>query len=115
MTDLKPCPFCGGEPYLRYFHRDDPRYDNSETSVHCTDCGVHISRCGHRVEEVMELWNRRDGMKYVYVVSGCAPDVGDVATVGVYESKKDAEERLRERRETCPEFLYNMEKMMVWQ
>lgn len=59
MTELKPCPFCGGVAHHSYFKRDDPRYDNSETSIHCSDCGAYIGRLGCCEDEVVELWNRR--------------------------------------------------------
>ena len=51
MTELKPCPFCGGEASM-YIAYDDGYY------VCCDECG-----CGLPVynteEEAIEAWNRR--------------------------------------------------------
>lgn len=49
MDELKPCPFCGGRPYL---HGDDYYW------VTCFECGVETS--GYEdVSKVIEAWNRR--------------------------------------------------------
>ena len=64
MTDLKPCPFCGGKP--RILH--DP--DGTPSGVHCR-CGA-LTRFlfmpkkvgetfGETHERIAERWNRRAG------------------------------------------------------
>lgn len=55
QTELKPCPFCGGEAIIHY-----PRHN--EVAVLCSrwKCGATISTYGaRRKDEVIELWNRR--------------------------------------------------------
>ena len=49
MAELKPCPFCGGEPCL---HGDDYYW------VTCFECGVETSG-DEDVSKVIEAWNRR--------------------------------------------------------
>lgn len=54
MTELKPCPFCGGEAYIA--HRRDERFWNYYCG--CVDCGVET--LGHdRKKEAIEAWNHR--------------------------------------------------------
>lgn len=65
MSDnLKPCPFCGGEP--RIIH--DP--DGEPNGVHCK-CGALVrflfmpkvvgETFGDRQAKITERWNRREG------------------------------------------------------
>ena len=50
MTELKPCPFCGGEPVLFESHFSGIFY------VVCKDCGLTAP---HRLtkEKAMNVWN----------------------------------------------------------
>ena len=45
MAELKPCPFCGGKPYLETRHR---AFINGETTrvafVRCTECEARTQR-----------------------------------------------------------------------
>lgn len=57
MAELKPCPFCGGEPRL---------FVNGGVRVLCTRCYVgtiiltdEIERDNSAVERVTEMWDRR--------------------------------------------------------
>lgn len=64
MSELKPCPFCGGEAYAR-FVKDKGTF--GYTSVECKKCGavpyVHMAYNNLSKEEavmgVVEAWNRR--------------------------------------------------------
>jgi hypothetical protein len=45
MTDLKPCPFCGGEAYLSSYAMDERFAYAEQVSVGCKACAVGFSRC----------------------------------------------------------------------
>jgi len=65
MSELKPCPFCGGsdlEITPRKAHDDNDR--EYAKAVHCRDCmtvGPHEVGIGwcETDEEAVEAWNRR--------------------------------------------------------
>ena len=52
MTDLKPCPFCGGEP-------EHETHSDGMASVHCVDCGVRSRRGVYAFDGGAEEWNTR--------------------------------------------------------
>ena len=55
--ELKPCPFCGGEPYLQEFNGyTEPQY----SCVRC-HCGVETKQfVGFNGKtKAIEVWNRR--------------------------------------------------------
>jgi len=54
MTELKPCPFCGGEaePFNPFGNINGPWY------VRCSDCGGSI-RFEHTEAEAIAAWNTR--------------------------------------------------------
>lgn len=58
MSDLLPCPFCGGE--ARYYHRPDTTGWSNTEWVSCVgDCGA--STCMHETkEEAIAAWNTRN-------------------------------------------------------
>lgn len=64
MTNLKPCPFCGGEAEVK-------KHNNRFTEwwqVFCTNC--HITQCGSDYEyeyeyEAAAAWNTRKPMESV--------------------------------------------------
>ena len=51
MTDLKPCPFCGGKANLREYQID--------FRVMCSECGCRAKLCSTE-KEAVEAWNRRE-------------------------------------------------------
>lgn len=60
MSELKPCPFCGGHEY----HKAYPdRYHLPEIceyhTVACTNCGATCGAFPNK-EEAIEAWNRRN-------------------------------------------------------
>ena len=65
MSELKPCPFCGGEaiineiePHTHVFATFMPDYGGS-TFIECTGCTYAIS--GQTKDEAIAAWNRRVG------------------------------------------------------
>ena len=58
MTELKPCPFCGGYAELREVYEG-----RTETyAIHCCCCNIHVTKfvwCARDKEDVIEEWNRR--------------------------------------------------------
>lgn len=60
MTELKPCPFCGGEAV---FYKDlDPFVNQEYAFVKCSVCGVSTpsyAMSGASVKDVAKHWNRR--------------------------------------------------------
>ena len=67
MNELKPCPFCGGEPML--YHQSSKYTDYDGNYVYCMNCGCRtkLFECfngtGKTHEdtkvEAIEAWNRR--------------------------------------------------------
>jgi len=53
MTELKPCPFCGGKAKIYKYAGSDIR----TRYIMCTCCGMGTDRM--REEEAIEKWNRR--------------------------------------------------------
>lgn len=64
MTELKPCPFCGGKPKIVH------DLDGTPNGVHCM-CGALVrfvfmpkvvgGNFGATQERIAKRWNRRDG------------------------------------------------------
>ena len=50
--ELKPCPFCNGEPVT-----DNP--DPGIHAVYCKECGVYMSGDISAGEDVFKKWNKR--------------------------------------------------------
>ena len=58
MTELKKCPFCGGEAEVKSYDPFDGYQGNCKLwLIQCAGCGVLLKR---RMEkEAIEAWNRR--------------------------------------------------------
>lgn len=52
MTELLPCPFCGGEASERLFYKGKYR-------VHCNVCDAHSGDVCDTKAEAVEAWNTR--------------------------------------------------------
>lgn len=71
MAELKPCPFCGGKPYLETSHRAFIKAKTTKVAyVRCRDCEArtqrfeleafgHTSRSEAANKKAIEAWNRR--------------------------------------------------------
>jgi hypothetical protein len=59
-NELKPCPFCGGEPEL-VTHRTWDRPKRWQWCVRCIDCKTYTTRKSGLAakESVIEIWNSR--------------------------------------------------------
>lgn len=64
MTDLKPCPFCGGpasadaDEIMRYVDEEGKNSTIVLFSVGCINCGCKTYRYS-KMESAIEAWNRR--------------------------------------------------------
>jgi Lar family restriction alleviation protein len=54
MSELKPCPFCGGAAEADYGY-----YDYNLHGVHCSECGAYVSTMKDDPEDAAQMWNRR--------------------------------------------------------
>ncbi len=52
MSNLKPCPFCGGKA-------TQPRMNKGQATILCTECDAALS--APSCERVVEIWNTRVG------------------------------------------------------
>lgn len=52
MTELKPCPFCGGEASKRLFYKGKYR-------VHCNACDAYSGDVYATEAEAIKAWNTR--------------------------------------------------------
>ena len=61
MSDLKPCPFCGGEAYKKLVYGLDEvssYYDINTYVVGCRKCGIYFAIPWNE-DYAVRLWNRR--------------------------------------------------------
>lgn len=70
MSELKHCPFCGGEAEPVYFehgnkYRSNILYLSKHGTIRCKRCGVELPGVYSRVSKAIESWNRRAGGKLI--------------------------------------------------
>ena len=63
-TELKPCPFCGGEATPVYCENGSSYTSNvlivsKRGTVKCKKCEIRLPRIYSRVSKAIEAWNRR--------------------------------------------------------
>lgn len=64
MTELKPCPFCGGEARMHASHHGDTHYYQVECGNEY-DCGAWPAvRVCHTEAEAIAAWNARAHIEY---------------------------------------------------
>mgnify|MGYP001278392732 CR=1 FL=1 len=54
MPELKPCPFCGGTPYI-----NTNWHGATSTSIKCKDCGC-TTQIENGIDAAIEVWNSRN-------------------------------------------------------
>lgn len=64
MTELKPCPFCGGEATPLYCEHGDRYtsniyYPSKRGTIKCKSCEITLPRVYSKVSKAVEAWNRR--------------------------------------------------------
>ena len=60
MTEMKPCPFCGGEVELR--DKLDRGYGDETSFIHCTKCHMWFEKFDYRGmghDNIIKEWNTR--------------------------------------------------------
>lgn len=55
MTELKPCPFCGGIPKTDAIPVIGGEFD---TKIYCTGCAIRTQYM-RNTEDLCAIWNRR--------------------------------------------------------
>ena len=79
MTDLIPCPRCGGKPKLIHtvaWDPSDPPEDDAEWDlVRCPDCYLRTGACD-TPEEAIECWNGRMYVQSLVPTAGALPPSG---------------------------------------
>ena len=58
MSELKPCPFCGRDKYLRMHRRKHRDYPEGMYAIKCTRCGIR-GRYQLTERRAIDAWNTR--------------------------------------------------------
>lgn len=60
--ELKPCPFCGGDPMIRerYIHNVA---NKKNYKIECKDCTNTFSNWYKSLKKAIEVWNNRSDSK----------------------------------------------------
>lgn len=86
MTELKPCPFCGGEAEI-HAHTIEPGWETA--SALCTECYAQIVAGGDTKEEALEniekAWNSRYERTCTNVSKFNKPKAGEFNVGGHFE------------------------------
>ena len=85
MTELKPCPFCGGERLLEAMQK--PVGAGEYFMIKCADCSAEITRTSKR--KAVEAWNRRATNDWVSVADRLPDKDGRYV---VFEKRSDGVE-----------------------
>ena len=71
MSELKPCPFCGGKVRIKYYEVDAPfTFTECGYEIRCKPCGIRFKerlsrmpqfdeRADEAKQMLIERWNRR--------------------------------------------------------
>ena len=59
MEELKPCPFCGGEPFYRECYDDCKQITRGIRCNRVNCCGFWIGTTYQTIKEAIKEWNRR--------------------------------------------------------
>ena len=64
MTELKPCPFCGGEATPVYCNKggvytSNILYSTKRGTIKCKKCGIKLPHNYAKISRAIEVWNRR--------------------------------------------------------
>lgn len=59
MTELKPCPFCGGKAFVYKQYSSIWRLDPTDFTVLCKNCKAGVRHYFPTEAEAKKAWNRR--------------------------------------------------------